>query len=83
MSGWKVQWLLRVRINMASLYSIAVIEKESGKVVASWEPGLKEEQDFIPHLCARAKKSNFGLMLTTASLITAFQEMLLELKSKV
>jgi hypothetical protein len=70
-----------------SEYLIQVVERESGRLVSSWEPGLRVEKSLITELLQRVKDKGVGLARTEAHVLedvrTAFEELLHDLKSWV
>ena len=72
---------------MESEYRIAVIQKSTGTVVASWEPGLKVEKDFEEEFAKRLEAKGVGVGKTAKHVIAdakaALKELLFDLKSMV
>lgn len=71
---------------MVSDYLIQVVHKDTGKVV-SWAPGLEVEKQFESELLDRVKAKGVGVARTEAhvlaDVLSALQEMLRDLKSRI
>lgn len=56
---------------MPSRYVLQVVEKGSGRIVASWPPGLREEQDVIAAIVDGVRAKGVGIFKTEAHVIEA------------
>lgn len=67
-------------------YALQIVNKASGQVVQSWEPGSVVEVDLIDELCKRVS-TKAGLVSTKAAVCEhvqdALRELLWDLKSRV
>lgn len=57
-----------------SAYVLQVAEKGSGKVVASWPPGLEQERDLIAAIVSRVRARGVGVFRTEARVLEAVRD---------
>lgn len=72
---------------MQSQYLLQIVERETGEVVKSWEPGSRIETELLTELSTRLSGRGIGLGRTTVHVLDdlkhAWAELLFELKSQV
>lgn len=72
---------------MQSKYLLQIVDTRTGEVVKSWAPGLAAEKLLIEELSNRLVAKGVGVFKTSAQVkaafVSAFEEMLKDLKKQV